>query len=314
VTRGSLTAVGLGGVGPGSILLVTGRGSIVAIARRRANWFIRDLVPRRKVVRDVQGVRMVLPWSHRLPDYAAAGAKYGQNLVALARLLAETGPLTVMDIGANVGDSALQILHAADGKVLCVEGDTAYLEFLHLNVDDDDRIAVVEALLAVDDSSERTTAVRTGGTTRFVSGTAADAMPSVTPAALRAQFPEFANLRLVKSDTDGYDVSLVPAVAREWAHVHPVLFFEYHPYLTRLAGLDPLAVWPQLQDLGYTDIAVWDNGGTPIGRMTHANISDRAAVLDDFTGRPAAAPYWDVALVHADDDLGRAALDQLIPG
>lgn len=268
----------------------------------------------RKVQRDVQGVRMVLPWSHRLPDYAAASASYGQNLVDLARLLAETGPLTVMDIGANVGDSALQILHAADGKVLCVEGDTAYLEFLHLNVDSDDRVAVVEALLAVDDAGERTKAVRTGGTTRFVSGAADDAMPSVTPAALRAAFPDFADLRLVKSDTDGYDVSLVPAVAEEWADAHPVLFFEYDPYLIRLAGLDPLAVWPRLQALGYTDIAVWDHGGTPVGRMTPATIGERASVLDDIPGdRPAARSYWDVALVHADDDLGRAALDKLVP-
>ncbi len=287
---------------------------MVAIARRRAGWFIRDRVPRRKVVRDVQGVRMVLPWSHRLPDYAAGNPRYGQNLVDLARLLAKTSPLKVLDIGANVGDSALQILHAADGNVLCIEGDPAYLEFLHLNVDHDDRIAVVEALLAVSEAGQRTKAVRTGGTTRFVSGDADDAMPSVTPAALRTEFPGFADLRLVKSDTDGYDISLVPVVAEEWADSHPVLFFEYDPYLIRLAGLDPLDVWPRLQALGYADIAVWDNGGTPVGRMTTATIGERTAVLDVIPGnRPAARSYWDVALVHADDDLGRAALDHLIP-
>lgn len=287
---------------------------MASIARRRAGWFIRDRVPLRKVVRDVQGVRMVLPWSHRLPDYAFHNPNYGQNLVELARLLAETSPLTVMDIGANVGDSALQILHAADGKVLCVEGDTAYLEFLHLNVDADERITVVEALLAVDDVAERTKAVRTGGTTRFESGAGDDAMPSVTPAALRAEFPDFTDLRLVKSDTDGYDVLLVPAVAREWADAHPVLFFEYDPYLIRIAGQDHLQVWEQLRELGYTDVAVWDNGGAPVGRMTPETIGERAAVLDDIPGnRPAARTYWDVALVHADDQLGRAALDQLIP-
>jgi len=287
---------------------------MAATARRRVGWFIRDRVPNRKVVRDVQGVRMVLPWSHRLPDYAAANANYGQNLVELARLLAETGPLTVMDIGANVGDSALQILHQAEGRVLCVEGDTAYLEFLHLNVDKDDRIAVVEALLAVDDSGGRTKAVRTGGTTRFETGDDDDAMPSVSPAALRAEFPDFADLRLVKSDTDGYDVLLVPAVAEEWADAPPVLFFEYDPYLTRLAGLDPLDVWPRLADLGYTDIAVWDHGGTPVGRMTPATIGAEAAVLDDIPGeRPAARSYWDVAVVHGNDVQGSAALDQLIP-
>jgi len=67
------------------------------------------------VVREVQGVRLVLPWSHRLPDYATAGSSYGQNLVELARLLgAGPRPLTVMDVGANVGDSVLQILNATE--------------------------------------------------------------------------------------------------------------------------------------------------------------------------------------------------------
>ena len=56
---------------------------------RRAGWVIRDRWPNRKVVREVQGVRMTLPWSHRLPDYARIGPLYGQNLVRLAGMLAE---------------------------------------------------------------------------------------------------------------------------------------------------------------------------------------------------------------------------------
>ena len=56
----------------------------------------------------------------------------------------------------------------------------------------------------------------------------------LTPDALRAGYPSFANLRLVKSDTDGYDVALVPAIAEAWGGAHPVLFFEYTHDLTRL--------------------------------------------------------------------------------
>src|SRR5580765_7432966 len=222
------------------------------MARRRLGWFVRDRFPDRHVVREVQGVRLVLPWSHRLPDYATAGSSYGQNLVELARLLgAGPRPLTVMDVGANVGDSVLQILNATDASVLCVEGDRAYLEYLHLNVDADPRVSVVEALLSVEDHSGVTKAVRTGGTTRFVAGDSIDAMPSISPTRLRGEYPDFDDLRLVKSDTDGYDVELVPAVARAWSDSRPVLFFEYDPYLIRLAGLDPLAIWPQLEQLGY---------------------------------------------------------------
>lgn len=289
--------------------------AIPSIVKRRAGWFIRDRFPFRPVVRQVQGVELVLPWSHRLPDYAAAGPGYGQNLVRLAAVLAEAGPLTVLDIGANVGDSAVQILHAADGKVLCVEADVAYLEFLHRNVDADERVDVVEALLAVGDAASARTAVRTGGTTRFADGVEAgsgDAMPTITPAELRERFPAFAGLRLVKSDTDGYDVNLVPAVAAEWADARPVLFFEYDPYLTRLAGFDPAQVWSDLESLGYRHVAVWDNGATPVGRAPIDRIAEHARALDDQPGRGRPRAYWDVAVVHGDDAAGRQAIEGMV--
>lgn len=294
---------------------MTGLGQAAARVRRRAGWFVRDRFPRRKVVREVQGVRMVLPWSHRLPDYAGPGSPYGQNLVELARLLADAAPpLTMLDVGANVGDSALQVLDAADGKVLCVEADTFYLDFLHLNVDADERITVVESLLTVDESSTARTAVRAGGTTRFAEGGDADGLPSVTPSALRRDHPDFTDLRLVKSDTDGYDVALVPGIAEAWSSSRPVLFFEYDPYLTRIAGLDPAGVWPRLRELGYDDLVLWDHAGTPLGRSTTAGVGAHVASLDDFPRhRPGRRSYWDVAAVHRDDQAGREVLDRLVP-
>lgn len=285
-----------------------------ATAKRRAGWVVRDRIPFRRVEREVQGVSLVLPWSHRLPDYAEANANYGQNLVELARLLGQTSePLLVLDIGANVGDSALQILNAAKGKVLCVEGDRAYLDFLHANTGSDPRVTVVEALLGVDEDEDAATAVRTGGTTRFVHGDHSDAMPSISTRALREKFPEFADLRLVKSDTDGYDVTLVPAVAAAWSDAQPVLFFEYDHNLTRAAGHDPLAVWDALSELGYRDVAVWDNGGFPVGRSTTAEIGSHTAPLESESGRwSKAQTYWDVAVVHEDDGAGLAVLDTLV--
>ncbi len=297
--------------------LVTSLRSTAALVRRQVGWFIRDRLPRRAVVREVQGVRMTLPWSHRLPDYAGEGSLYGQNLVELAKLLAAgPAPLTVLDVGANVGDSTLQILDAADGRVLCVEADRYYLDFLHRNVDTDDRITVVESLLAVDDAAKRTTAVRSGGTTRFVEAAAdddPDAMPSISPARLRETQPDFTDLRLVKSDTDGYDVALIPVIAEAWRESKPALFFEYDPYLTRIAGYDPLSIWTRLAGLGYRKAAVWHNSGFAVGPMTVDEIATRSSELDDFPPRrPNHRAYWDIAVVHDDDATGQTAIESLM--
>lgn len=254
-----------------------------------------------------------MPWSHRLPDYAVIDEEYGQNLVHLASLLAEHDGLTVLDVGANIGDSAVQIRHATGGHVLCVEADPFYLEYLHRNTDPDPQITVVEALLTTGSSASAVSAVRSGGTTRFAEGVDVDAMPSLSAAALRELYPDFSRLRLVKSDTDGYDTSLVQAIAQAWHEDPPVLFFEYDHALTRLAGHDPLEVWGGLAELGYTAVAVWGNGGHPLGRTTVQLVGDLTSILD----RPSSAPgyqYWDVAVAHGADEAGLRAIESLVPG
>lgn len=285
----------------------------VARVRIHAQWFVRDRFPRRKVVREVLGVELTLPWSHRLPDFAAP---YGENLVDLARELADVDgqPVTFVDVGANVGDSTKQILHACDARALCVEADPYYLEFLRINVGDEPGVTIVEALLTPEEATAATTAVRVGGTTRFEEGTVGDALTSISPAALRAGNPDFERLRLIKSDTDGYDVKLVPALVEAWADnpTKPALFFEYDHILTRKVGNDPLAVWPRLEALGYRDVGVWDNGGHLVGRTTVSEIAAKSGVLDTVWGK-LNHPYWDVAVIHADDAAGQTALERIAP-
>lgn len=276
---------------------------------------MRDLFPRRRVVRVVQGVEMTLPWSHRLPDYAAGDSPYGQNLVELARLITPSdGPLVVIDVGANVGDSTLQILAATDARVVCVEADEFYLDFLATNVGDDERCRIEASLLTPDaTATAHVSAVRTGGTTRFVADDATEAgLPQVTPEELRRRHPWTEQLRLVKSDTDGYDVALVPALAARWQDRQPVLFFEYDLRLSRIAGHDPLAVWDDLAALGYTEVAIWGHGGDAVGRAPVSAMRAASARLDEpeMTRQRA---YWDVAVVHGDDAAGLAALEQLVP-
>lgn len=213
---------------------------------RRLRWAVRGVFGRRQVTREVQGVTLAMPWSHRLPDFAGGDSIYGQNLVRLAELLSQPGaPLLVLDIGANIGDSALQILDATDARVLCVEADAFYLRFLETNTAADRRVVVENALLLPDGAEPGAMVpVRHGGSTRFArSQSTSPQSATVTVTELRARHPEFEALRLVKSDTDGYEVQLVPAVAAAYAAVRPVLFFEFDIVLTREAGLDPFAVW-----------------------------------------------------------------------
>jgi FkbM family methyltransferase len=273
----------------------------------------RDVFANRTVVRDVQGVRLTMPWCHRLPEYARVFPTYGQNLVDLAVGLGEIDkPLGVIDVGSNIGDSAVQVLAKVDARVLCVEADPEYLPYLERNVGSDDR-CVIEFGLLVADTAEASGlgAVRKGGTTRFVQGSAGGAAPALGVAELPARHSELPPIRLVKSDTDGYDTTLIPALARAYAKSRPVLFFEYDHDLTRKAGKpDPAGVWAELRIIGYSHVGIWDNFGNSLQVLPIDEVPARAAVLDKSVA-DRGYNYWDVAAVHADDDAGSAAVDRL---
>lgn len=273
--------------------------------------------PSKLVVRRIQGVSLVLPWSHRLPDYAEAFPAYGQNLVALARLLKPASePLRMLDVGANVGDSALQVLKKVDARILCVEGDPYWLEFLRRNVCGEERVSVEASLLVPSDGQPAglMSAVREAGTTHFVPSESHDALEHLAVTQLRSLHPSFSDVRLVKSDTDGYEVSLVPALADAWSASKPVLFFEYDPRLSRTAGFErPEMLWQDLSSRGYRDVALWDNTGAPLGRSTADELQSLCRDLDTPPAQ-LGYQYWDVAAAHDRDEVAQDALRRLVPG
>jgi FkbM family methyltransferase len=254
------------------------------------------------VTRTVQGVTLRLPWSHRLPDYARAFPAYGQNLVAVANALAahQAAPLRVVDVGANVGDSALQILKATDCRILCVEGDDHWVRWLRRNVSAEHRITVEPSLLAWDTETELAP-VRAGGTTQFRS-TAVSGVRGVTAHQLRERHPDFGGVDLIKIDTDGYDCALAPALASAWAVSTPLLFFEFDPGMTLSLGQpDPWPVFGALSALGYVSGVVWDNFGGLIGSGSLTECARLCAPLHEPRERRG-FDYADIAVAGVAHD------------
>lgn len=259
-----------------------------------------------------------MPWSHRLPDYAALVPEYGQNLVELAAILAKNGrgtPLQVLDVGANVGDSVLQIMHRVPAEVLAVEADPYYLDYLRRNTEGDERVTIAPVLLTTrDDGGQTWTASRRGGTTHFnqsASGhTDGRAVPVVGVADLPASYPRLSEVALIKSDTDGYDTELVPALASTYSSSKPVLFFEYDPRLTEsVAGNRADQVWGALAALGYSRVGMWSYAGA---RLACVSCDEAAVVSRDLLAAPEHdARYLDVAVAHGEDLAGLQALHEM---
>jgi FkbM family methyltransferase len=264
---------------------------------------LRRLLPHRRVVREVHGVRLAMPRLHRLPDFVEEFPGYGLNLIDVARVIdaTEDQPWSMVDVGANIGDSALQVRNVTACDVLCVEGDPYWLPFLRENTAGDARISIADVLVTAE-ASEGLAPVRALGTTRLEATKSGQGLAAISVADLAVTFPPASPVRLIKSDTDGYDARLVPALLDAWSDSVPSVFFEYDPALTAKAGEPaPLRVWRELLDRGYDDYFVWDNFGVLLGHFDPRSID---AQLDTLVRDVEAHRYhyWDVLAVHRSDD------------
>jgi FkbM family methyltransferase len=256
----------------------------VAIDARRLLVRLRDPVIRHPVA----GVELELPLSHELPFYLHDHPRYGRNAGELAVLTG--GP--VVDIGANVGDTAAIVRAYTDAPILCIEGEDRFFELLRRNA------ALLEpppelehAFVAA--GTLRGRVVAAAGTARVVAGEGD--VPARPLGEILADHPAFARPRLLKLDTDGMDVPILLAELELLGSLRPVLLFEYDPHLGAGTG-----VFDSLRTIGYERAYVWENTGEPAGAL---RLDDTAAVGDvhrRYRGH-GGSRYADIAAFHADD-------------
>lgn len=259
----------------------------------------------RAVRATVHGHELLLPASHRLPEYAKKFPDYSTNLARLAAAVDADQPgAPVIDIGANVGDSAVLLRDVTAAPLLCVEGDPFWLDYLTYNTGDLRDVEVELAYLGATDGAQALELARVGGTGALRPAAGGSTVRTLSPGSLLERHPRFAAARLVKSDTDGFDVGIVTAIVAGGQLPGAVLFFEYDPGMTRAAGDEPLDLWPVLREAGYASALWWDNFGNYLMRSGLDDTTVRG--LTSYVPATGGAYYWDVAVLHGDDtDLAR---------
>lgn len=201
----------------------------------------------------VGAFELELPLSHELPFYQRDHPRYDRQLGPIAADLG--GP--VVDIGANVGDSAAAIRAESSVPILCVEGDPTFFALLERNAR---RIGRVELERALVEGPSRGRLERGAGTARVVEG--GDALPAKPLAQILEEHPAFARPALLKLDTDGMDVPILLANLSLLERLLPVLFFEYDPYL----GADP-GIFERLREAGYATADWYENTGEHVATV-----------------------------------------------
>lgn len=252
---------------------------------------------------------------HNLPAVLDRYPEYGSNLVRLAKIVSSKyQPLSIFDIGANVGDTAAVLLNDnKDYEIICVEGDEKYLNILKSNFENNKAISIEEAFLGDKNQTLNVEVNRKGGTLRLnaFKENKNNTVEIITLDSLIKRNSKCKNAKLLKIDTDGYDNQIIRGADVFLKETKPVIYFEYDCNLLKENKENGLEIFDVLKKYGYQDLVFFDNYGR---FLVSVSIDEKAIIkqLDRYIGnRKGAFAFYDIIAFHTEDtDIARLFIEQ----
>lgn len=206
---------------------------------------------------------ILLPSDHRLPEYQSTYKNYDKKLKQIIQSTNIKNKI-IIDIGANVGDTAAYMRSFSNSHIYCIEGDRVYLEYLKKNTRSLPHITIIESFVQGRKNLDKIKVVRTNGTAKLkpnLEDTNINSIKTTTIADLLDEYnidPQA--IQLIKIDTDGFDFDILLANKYLIKEHKPEIFFEYDVNINSTDETDSIELIALLESLEYKFI-VYDNFG-----------------------------------------------------
>lgn len=282
----------------------------VSLSARAVNRLLRPIAKRAGtghiVSADLYGHSLTMPAEHPLAPTLADFPQYNRPLALTAQALANTGArqseFTVIDVGANIGETIAIIEQQCPGtySFLCIEPDRDLAELCTLNHRGNSRVEVKQCFIGEREGG--TVQLQDDGRANPSTKLAAEVQPGGTgtrgqlvrlDTAARAFVESHQSFTLLKVDTEGYDFAVIRSGDALVSRYKPAIYFEWFPEL--LLGLHE-EVWSgfeYLARLGYRYFVFFTSYGD-----FHCNVSspDRMFLrgLASLALKNKAVQYFDV--------------------
>ncbi len=204
---------------------------------------------------------ITLPFDHKLPVYQSQFKLYDKKLIKLVVLVYRKKGGTCIDIGANVGDSAVAIRASSDISLICVEGDPGFYSYLEKNTGNLAGIKLMNAFVGGESKQVTASLVKSNGTGKIVSGKETDSIIKfLTLSQISDHFSlNSKDISFIKIDTDGYDFDIILGNIDFICASNTNLFFEYE-INSRESHIKSLKCIEILSQVNYKFV-VYDNFG-----------------------------------------------------
>ena len=211
----------------------------------------------------------------------------------------------LIDVGANIGDTAAMVRTRVDVPIVCVEGDEAIFRLLQKNIAAMPGVSAHQCFLGEKTEELRVVTSKDGWDTTLlpVSDKTAGAGKTVPLLSL----DDFVNglafdkpCKLLKLDIEGFDLRALRGARHLLSQDKPAVLFEFnHENLTAL-GENGREIFPYLASLGYDQLCIHDAQGN---FMLPCRTSDTALLndLDDYARISEGLFYYDICAFHFSD-------------
>ena len=248
---------------------------------------------------------------HQLPRILNAYPRYSINIGRIAYYVKKQyQAFTMVDIGANIGDTVGIVRNICQCPIVCIEGDPFYFQILGDNMQQFNDVRAFNCFLG-----ERTERIRgatelNGGTLRIVKTCEANHIEVLSLDDFIMSHDIRGLIKLIKIDTDGYDMKIVRGGIKVIEKYKPILFFEYDRVLLADAGDNGISTIQGLKSIGYDTALFYDNYGRFL-LSTSLKESRQIEQLHNYIGeKQGAFPYYDLCLIHETDaDLAASIIE-----
>jgi FkbM family methyltransferase len=226
-----------------------------------------------------------LPANHHLPFIVHSNPFWSMPLVHCTAALGDS-KLVVVDIGANIGDTACLLESELPGRCrfVCIEANQEWLPYLTANTAG----LPVEIIRSFVGEGQHLASEATAP---------GSARSRVTDAGERSlpldEICQNLQVDLIKVDTDGFDFPILRSGSRTLSSRRPALFFEWDPAAWLENRENPEEVFSWLDAHGYEDFCFFSDGGLFYCR-TKQPETIRSLIAAADARRGIDAVYWDV--------------------
>lgn len=231
---------------------------------------------------------------------------YGSQLTRLTALVHKYhSDMTVVDIGANLGDSVSLIKSGAGVPIVSIEGDNAITGLFKTNTSQFKDVKLINTFLS-DHAGELKCTFSKEGHNLTLNTSATEKNQQVIDVldidTLYKNGSIDKSSKLLKIDTEGFDLKIIKGGNTFLSDVKPVILFEFNRDNLADTEVDAFTIFPWLLDKGYNLILFYESDGRFMFSSVLDNLSFLRQMYEYIDGRNAKIYYTDLIVFHSQDN------------